>query len=259
MTDEEEREGLGRTLRGGLVIVLVGVALGLGFNALGRASRPPRGLSWIRHEAKLPSLEDLQTGSNATPAGTNEPVAAPQQMTTKPAGATPAAVKPGAGNPEAAEPAVTQPAPAPASAPAQPPGSVPAAAPAVTPAAIVDLPVVPDRQEAIEVQLATVKKFFDAKAAVVVDAREAPEFAAGHIPGALSLPFDDVAAKPELLLPLKSAGKPIIVYCDGGDCEVSKSLAANMLAEGIHRVLVFTGGFQEWQAAGQPVARGGSR
>jgi 3-mercaptopyruvate sulfurtransferase SseA len=115
---------------------------------------------------------------------------------------------------------------------------------------------VPDRDEAIEVKLTIVKKFFDAGAAVLVDAREAPEYAGGHIPGALSLPFDDVVANPGLLGAVKGAGRPIIIYCGGDDCELSRNLAANMLAEGIRKVLVFTGGFQEWRDAGYPVERG---
>ena len=77
MMDEKKRDGMGETLRGVFVIVVVGVALGLAFNALGLASRPPRGLSWITQVEKLPSLEELQPGSELVPAPAPQPGAAP--------------------------------------------------------------------------------------------------------------------------------------------------------------------------------------
>jgi rhodanese-related sulfurtransferase len=120
----------------------------------------------------------------------------------------------------------------------------------------VDLPFVPDLAQPIEVKLANVKKFFDAGAALFVDAREAPEYAEGHIAGALSVPFDDAVKNPALLEPFKRAGKPLILYCSGGDCELSKDLARNMVADGIRKVLVFTDGLPAWKAAGYPMDAG---
>lgn len=253
MTEDSKKEGTPETLRGLLVIVVAGALLGVAFNALGLASHPPRGLAWIKHETPLPSLEDLQ--------GSGVPAADTSVRYTAPAGGAPPAAPPrrtSAGGDAAEMPA------APASPPhATPSPSNPAAQPPAPPAVSTpgagELPVVPDRDEAIEVNLTTVKRFFDAGAAVLVDAREAPEYAEGHIPGALSLPFDDVVANPGLLGAVKGAGRPIIIYCGGGDCELSKNLAANMLAGGIRKVLVFTGGFQEWRDAGYPVERGAAR
>ena len=117
----------------------------------------------------------------------------------------------------------------------------------------------PERDEAIEVRLATVKKFYDAGAALVVDAREPPEYEAGHIPGALSLPFEHVAAEPELLGAVAGETRPIIVYCGDADCDLSHHLATHLVAEGKRRVLVFTAGLAVWEAAGYPVERGPAR
>src|SRR5262249_48841239 len=47
------------------------------------------------------------------------------------------------------------------------------------------VPDVPDLDRPLQVDADTVKKFFDAKAAMIIDARGADEFAEGHIPGAL--------------------------------------------------------------------------
>ena len=106
-------------------------------------------------------------------------------------------------------------------------------------------------------KLAFTKRFFDAgpAAALVVDAREPVEYAAGHIAGAQSLPYEAVTAKLELLEPFKKLGKPIILYCGTG-CESSHELAKLMVSERIRKVLVFTDGFEAWQAAGYPVEKG---
>jgi rhodanese-related sulfurtransferase len=283
MTDETKRDGTGETLRGVFAIVAVGVALGLAFNALGLASKPPRGLTWITQEEKLPSLEDLQPGSRLVPAPARRPApafalvgTAWAQEAVAPAGVASLGCAPAAKparaavKAPAAQTAAAQPASAPAKKPAGPvkktpltskpvvKAATPAPAPVATPAvpAKVDLPVVPDLDQPIEVKLPFAKRFHDAGGAVFVDAREPSEYEEGHIAGALCVPFDDAVKKPALLDPFKKAGKPLILYCSGGDCELSKDLARNMLAEGIRKVLVFTDGYPAWKAAGYPVETG---
>jgi rhodanese-related sulfurtransferase len=263
-----------------------GVALGLVFNALSLASKPPRGLSWITQVEKLPSLEELQPGSGLIPAPAPQPGVAPGFALVGTAwaaeGRTPA-VAAGIGCAPPAKPVRTEVKTSPAqtaAAPAKkaatpvkktavaakpevkPPAkpATPASATVVVPAPVkVELPFVPDLDQPIEVKLANAKKFFDAGAAVFVDAREAPEYADGHIPGARSVPFDDAVRQPALLEPFKRVGKPLILYCSGGDCELSKDLARNMLAEGIRKVLVFTDGLPAWKAAGYPVEAGAAK
>jgi rhodanese-related sulfurtransferase len=282
MTDGKKRDGALETLRGVFVIVVVGVALGLAFNALGLASRPPRGLSWITQVEKMPSLEELQPGSELVPAPAPQPDAAPtfalvgaawaQETAVFAAARDTARAAPGKPAGTAVKKAVAKQSPALAKKTAVPvkkapvrvkpvaKPAIPAPATVAVPAPVkVDLPFVPDLDQAIEVKLANVKKFFDAGAAVFVDAREAPEYAEGHIAGARSVPFDDAVRKPALLEPFKQVGKPLILYCSGGDCELSKDLARNMLAEGIRKVLVFTEGFPAWKAAGYPVETGAAK
>jgi rhodanese-related sulfurtransferase len=74
--------------------------------------------------------------------------------------------------------------------------------------------------------------------------------------GALNLPYERAATDPTALERLDTAGRPIITYCGGGQCEVSLSLAHELLASGFPRVAVYVGGFPEWQDAGKPVATG---
>jgi rhodanese-related sulfurtransferase len=123
--------------------------------------------------------------------------------------------------------------------------------------AAVDLPEIPDLDRPVEIGLEMVKRFHDAGAALFVDAREPDEFAAGHIPGALNMPFDEITAEPERMESLDTAGRPIVVYCGGGTCEVSKGLAWELIAAGQRRVAVFAGGFTEWAEVGYPAEAGG--
>jgi 3-mercaptopyruvate sulfurtransferase SseA len=115
------------------------------------------------------------------------------------------------------------------------------------------LPDVPDLGRPIAVDLDTVKRFVDAGAALIVDAREADEYAAGHIPGAVSLPYDATVTDPARLESLETRGLPIITYCGGGACELSLELAHELMLSGHRKVLVYMGGFPEWTAAGHPV------
>ena len=120
------------------------------------------------------------------------------------------------------------------------------------------LPEIPDLGRPLQMQLPAVKKFFDAGAAVFVDARDPGEFQSGHIPGAISMPYDEVITDPARLEAFQAGGKAIIVYCGGGTCELSMNLGFRLVEIGQKKVLVFMGGWPEWQAAGYPVAKGAS-
>jgi rhodanese-related sulfurtransferase len=97
---------------------------------------------------------------------------------------------------------------------------------------------------------------FESKAAAFVDARSAPEYATGHIPGAIDLPLMDFdSAFPPLRERLESAPL-IITYCEGADCRAAEYLGDRLLREGLKSVEVLPEGFPAWEAAGYPVAVG---
>ena len=56
-----------------------------------------------------------------------------------------------------------------------------------------------------------------------------------------------------------AAGKPIIVYCSGGDCHDSRLVANALLTLGFSNVSVFTDGWEAWSAAGLPIVHEGKR
>jgi rhodanese-related sulfurtransferase len=118
------------------------------------------------------------------------------------------------------------------------------------------LPEIPELDRPLSTELDTVKRFFDADAALLLDTREREDYLEAHIPGALLYPYDEVRDNPAILDDIDPAGRPIIAYCGGGTCEISMGVADALIAMGHRRVLVYMGGIPEWQAAGYPVVSG---
>jgi len=119
------------------------------------------------------------------------------------------------------------------------------------------LPEIPELGRPLQIQLPAVKRFFDADGALIIDAREPDEFAEGRIRGSINLPYDQAVTDPVLLESLDTGGRPLIVYCGGGTCELSLNLAYSLVEAGHTRVCVFMGGYPEWVDAGYPIATGG--
>jgi len=91
--------------------------------------------------------------------------------------------------------------------------------------------------------------------AVFLDAREAEDYALGHIQGALSLSaFTFAQDFPALKAGLE--GKTVITYCDGEHCKLSQDLADQLAAHGIRNVFVLKNGWSLWRNDGLPTATG---
>lgn len=78
-----------------------------------------------------------------------------------------------------------------------------------------------------------------------LDARDAKQYAEGHISGAVNIPFERVA---EFDAEIDKMPKPdlYVLYCDGGDCHLSHDLSEYMLNKGFKRLAVYVGGWVEW-------------
>lgn len=126
-------------------------------------------------------------------------------------------------------------------------GTVTSPVPAVRgPATLIPLPL----------GLMQVKEIVDRKEGVVVDARDAAAYAAGHIPGAVSLPVGEAEARMDSFRAQVPVGTLLVAYCNGYSCSDSHHLAESLIQAGYRTVYVFAGGFPEWRDAGYPVARG---
>ncbi|MBT2209029.1 metalloregulator ArsR/SmtB family transcription factor [Actinomadura sp. NEAU-AAG7] len=87
-------------------------------------------------------------------------------------------------------------------------------------------------------------------ATLVVDVRSAEEYARGHVPGAVSMPFEGLRDR---LGGLPPDGE-IVAYCGGPYCVVSPD-AVRLLREHGFEARPLDGGFARWHRSGHPVAR----
>lgn len=91
------------------------------------------------------------------------------------------------------------------------------------------------------------------KPAVWIDPRSPAKFAAGHIEGAINMPFATVEDDHELL---KDYPVLIVYGEDYGDF-VAEAMAKKLLALKHKDVLLLHGGLKAWKAAGHAVVTGG--
>jgi phage shock protein E len=82
---------------------------------------------------------------------------------------------------------------------------------------------------------------------LLLDVRAPAEYAAGHVPGAVNIPYDQVASQ----LGAIPKDKDVVLYCHSGR---RAGLAAEVLeANGYTRVQHLQGDMQGWQKDGRPV------
>ena len=82
----------------------------------------------------------------------------------------------------------------------------------------------------------------------VLDVRPPEEFAAGHLPGAVNVPADDLVRRLKKL----PKTREVIAYCRGPYCLLSVDAVALLRKKG-YRARRLADGFPEWKAAGLPV------
>ena len=99
------------------------------------------------------------------------------------------------------------------------------------------------------ISLQEVHKYFFNGSAIFINARAKKKYEKGHIPGAISIPVNDIHPDSIDLSDLDPQQK-IIVYCDDPDCSLSMELAAIIERKGFNDVYFFTGGWQKWSKAG---------
>jgi rhodanese-related sulfurtransferase/DNA-binding transcriptional ArsR family regulator len=86
---------------------------------------------------------------------------------------------------------------------------------------------------------------------VVLDVRPATEYAAGHIPGAVSLPLDELEHRLDEL----PADLEIVAYCRGAYCVLAYDAVDRLTAAG-RSARRLQEGMLEWRLAGLPVDDG---
>ncbi len=82
----------------------------------------------------------------------------------------------------------------------------------------------------------------------VLDVRPHEEFAAGHLPGAINIPPDELEQRLQALDPELE----VVAYCRGPHCVMSFDAVEKLRARGI-KASRLEDGFPEWKSAGLPV------
>lgn len=91
---------------------------------------------------------------------------------------------------------------------------------------------------------------------LVLDARDAEHYRAGHLPGAVHLPYFGLPDAATGLLPLLEGVEWLVVYCESVTCDDGINLCRALRTEfGLRRerITLFDGGIAAWQAAGLPL------
>jgi rhodanese-related sulfurtransferase len=85
---------------------------------------------------------------------------------------------------------------------------------------------------------------------VVLDVRPQEEYAAGHIPGAVSIPLGELKKRMKEL----PKSKQIVAYCRGPLCALAPEATRYLKSKG-YRVKQLAEGAPDWEAAGLPMSR----
>lgn len=84
----------------------------------------------------------------------------------------------------------------------------------------------------------------DWKRFVVIDTRDAAQYAKDHIPGAIHIDWRQVLAQRATI----PRDKPVLVYCNSGSLSAQAGFALRVA--GLENVRILQGGFDEWKAKG---------
>ncbi|HPI73449.1 MAG TPA: rhodanese-like domain-containing protein [bacterium] len=84
---------------------------------------------------------------------------------------------------------------------------------------------------------------------LLIDSRSASEYQGGHLPGALSLPVEELGRMQETLQHLPS-DRWLVTYCEGPPCDLSHQLAQVLVQSGYRSVAIYDAGLNDWLAGG---------
>jgi len=88
-------------------------------------------------------------------------------------------------------------------------------------------------------------------AVTVLDVRPAEEYLSGHLPGAVSIPLQELKRR----LAELPRDREVVAYCRGPYCVLSAEAVELLRSKGF-RAIRFEEGVLDWQAHGLPLARG---
>lgn len=106
-------------------------------------------------------------------------------------------------------------------------------------------------QGVVQIEPMDVTRLINHEHAVVIDIRNATDFAYGHILNSVNIPEVEVTDKKSTMEKMKK--KPVIVYCQTG--LASPRIVRLLKSEGFPAVFCLRGGIVAWKKAGMPLSR----
>jgi rhodanese-related sulfurtransferase len=102
------------------------------------------------------------------------------------------------------------------------------------------------------------RTLFHSGAVLFIDSRHTASYDSGHVPGAMSLPADEFDGY-RVQFESMPRSQPLVVYCDGEECNSSVAVAIRLTGMGFTNVRTFFGGWDSWVKAGLPIERSDGR
>ncbi len=212
------------TLRDIVIVLAVTIGLAIGFNAMN-----PKAIAWIKPEFERQTATQTDIDKYLAPStpAPSQPKEVIQQTPAQEQSATPLTTnaKPTAGA---------------------------SALPSPQPLADASTKVAPEQTFTSEpgvVREITYDMFvrlYQGSKNYLIDARGADKFAQGHINGAVNYYGGEVQSRIPDLLANVPRDRVILIYCDGGECELSHHVADVLKQFGYGPVFIYTGGWAEW-------------
>ena len=114
----------------------------------------------------------------------------------------------------------------------------------------ISIPDLLDEPMTIDIDLAY--NFFLNKS-LFVDARDPEDYLNERIQNSINIPYEEVEDYEDLILGLDSV-QPVVIYCSGGECELSMHLGDVLFDEyEFKKILIFEAGFPAWKEVGYPI------
>ncbi|TNE33625.1 rhodanese-like domain-containing protein [bacterium] len=82
---------------------------------------------------------------------------------------------------------------------------------------------------------------------IIIDARSEEDYAKKHIGNSINIfPHSDESKYFEKIYTLPR-DKKFIIYCNGGNCDLSHQVAEDMKIAGFKNIFIYTSGWEEWE------------
>jgi len=89
---------------------------------------------------------------------------------------------------------------------------------------------------------------------VLIDSRLPEEYQQAHVPGAISIPAERMKLETKKLP--KDKTTPLIFYCRGAGCTLSRTAATAAMEMGYTYLMIYQAGMPDWLLHGNPVQKG---